>query len=201
RVARTCDRMGITSVFGVSEADQDAPYVTNREVVVVGPARASESYLDPMRLVAAARGAHCSALHPGWGFLSEDARFAALTEQHGITFIGPPPHVMHLMGTKTPAKRAMRAAGLSVIEGSEDAVDDEGEAHAMARSIGYPVLVKAEAGGGGRGMRVARDDAGCLTAYRDARAEARAAFGNDRVYLEQLLEDARHVEIQLLADR
>src|SRR5688572_23230843 len=119
RIARTCDAMGITPVFGVSEADADAPYTKDRESVVLGPARASESYLDAARVVQAAKQSRCTALHPGWGFLSENPGFAALSEAHGITFVGPPPHVMHLMGKKTPAKDAMRRAGLDMIPGSD----------------------------------------------------------------------------------
>ncbi|MFK7989910.1 MAG: acetyl/propionyl/methylcrotonyl-CoA carboxylase subunit alpha [Sandaracinaceae bacterium] len=201
RVARTCDVMDVTPVFGVSEADAAAPYTTGRETVVLGPARASESYLDPTRIVQAARQSRCTAVHPGWGFLSENPRFAAMCEQHGLTFVGPPAHVMHLMGTKTPAKKAMGASGLSLIPGSDGVLASAEEARAVADTVGYPVLIKAENGGGGRGMRVARAADEVERAYNDARAEARAAFGDDRVYLERLIEGGRHVEIQILADR
>ncbi|MBX3250195.1 MAG: ATP-grasp domain-containing protein [Myxococcales bacterium] len=201
RVARTCDRLGIEPVFAVSEADRDAPYVEGRRHVVLGPGRATHSYLDPARLVQAAVQTGCTALHPGWGFLAESPRFAMLCEHHGVTFLGPPAHVMHLMGKKTPAKKAMRAAGLRVIPGSEGVLSSLDEARAVAAETGFPVLLKAESGGGGRGMRIARTEAELERAYADARAEALAAFGDDRVYLEKLIERGRHVEIQLLADR
>lgn len=200
RIARTCDAMGITPVFGVSEADRDAPYTRGREVVVLGPARASESYLDPRRVVQAAKQARCTALHPGWGFLAEDPVLASLCRSHGITFIGPPAHVMHLMGKKTPAKEAMRAAGLSLIPGSDGVLTSAEEAERVAEEVGYPVLLKAESGGGGRGMRIARSAAEVRSAFEEATGEARAAFGDPRVYLERLIEGGRHVEIQLVAD-
>ena len=201
RVARTCDRMGITPVFGVSVADRDAPWIRGREAVILGPSRASESYLDAERLVQAARQTECTALHPGWGFLAESPQFAALAESHGVTFIGPPAHVMALMGKKTPAKRAMAAAGLRTIPGSEGVLERAEEAAEVAARVGYPVLLKAESGGGGRGMRIARSDAEIRERYEEAVAEATAAFGDPRVYLEKLIERGRHVEIQLLADR
>lgn len=201
RIARTCDRLGVTPVFGVSEADADAPYVRDRESVVLGPARAASSYLDLERVVQAAKQARCTAVHPGWGFLAENPRFAALCEQHGLTFVGPPAHVMHLMGKKTPAKDAMREAGLTLIPGSDGVLGDADEARRVADEVGYPVLLKAESGGGGRGMRVARSADEVAGAYQDASAEARAAFGDPRLYLEKLIEGGRHIEIQLLADR
>ncbi len=201
RVARTCERLGITPVFGVSEVDRGAPYVQGREYVVLGPGRASESYLDLERVVQAAVQSRCSALHPGWGFLAENPVFAALCEVHGVTFLGPPAHAMHLMAKKTPAKRAMAAAGLSLIEGSDGVLADVADARAVADAVGYPVLLKAESGGGGRGMRVARTAAEVERAFQEAQGEARAAFGDDRVYMEKLIERGRHVEIQVLADR
>ena len=201
RIARTCDRLGVTPVFGVSEADADAPYVRDRESVVLGPARAASSYLDLERVVQAAKQARCTAVHPGWGFLAENPRFAALCEQHGLTFVGSPAHVMHLMGKKTPAKDAMREAGLTLIPGSDGVLADADEARHVADEVGYPVLLKAESGGGGRGMRVARSADEVAGAYQDASAEARAAFGDPRLYLEKLIEGGRHIEIQLLADR
>ena len=201
RIARTCDAMGITPVFGVSEADRHAPYTEGREVVVLGPGRAAQSYLDPVRIVQAAVQARCTALHPGWGFLAENPLFAQLCESHGVSFLGPPAHVMHLMGKKTPAKKAMAKAGLTLIPGSEGILASVEEAREVARRVGYPVLLKAESGGGGRGMRIARSDDQLEQAYQEARGEALAAFGDDRVYLEKLVERGRHVEIQLLADR
>jgi acetyl-CoA carboxylase biotin carboxylase subunit len=201
RVARACDELGIVPVFGVSEADRDAPWVQGRESICLGPARASQSYLDATRVVQAARNTGCTALHPGWGFLSENPLLASLCEHHGVTFIGPPAHVMHRMGRKIPAKRAMSAAGLQVIPGSDGVLSGADEATEVARRIGLPVLLKANSGGGGRGMRIARELGLVATAFADAQAEARAAFGDERVYMERLLEGGRHVEIQIIADK
>jgi acetyl-CoA carboxylase biotin carboxylase subunit len=201
RVARACDALGITPVFAVSEADRDAPYTRDREVVVLGPARAAQSYLDPVRIVQAAVQADCSALHPGWGFLSENPLLSGLCAAHGVTFIGPPPQVTTLMGSKNSAKRAMKRAGLAVIPGSDGPLPSVEAARAVAAEVGFPVLFKAERGGGGRGMRVARTAAEVDTAFGEAQAEARAAFGGDEVYLERLVEGGRHIEIQILADK
>ncbi len=201
RIARTCDALGITPVFGVSEADKEAPYTRDRETVLLGQARSSESYLHLERVVEAALAARCSALHPGWGFLSENPRFASLCETRGVTFIGPPANVMELMGTKIPAKRAMIAAGLDVIPGSEGTLTGAAEARSIADAIGYPVLLKAERGGGGRGMRIAESSDDVDRAYQEAQAESLAAFGNGDLYLEKLITDGRHVEIQIMADR
>jgi len=201
RVARACDALGVTPVFAASEADRDAAYLRGREVVVIGPGRAASSYLDVERVVQAAVQARCTALHPGWGFLSENPLLATLCAQHGVTFVGPPPQVTARMASKTRAKAAMRAAGLAIIPGSDGVLADEAAARRVADEVGYPVLFKAEAGGGGRGMRVARSAAEVDAAFADARAEARAAFGADNVYLEKLIEGGRHVEIQILADR
>ena len=201
RIARACDALGVTPVFGVSDADVDAPYTRGRETVRLGPSRATQSYLDPVRVVQAAKQSGCTALHPGWGFLAENPLFAALCEQHGVTFVGPPAHVMHLMGKKTPAKRAMGEAGLTLIPGSDGVLRDVDHAQEVADSIGYPVLLKAESGGGGRGMRIAHGSGEVAGAYQDAQAEARAAFGDARVYMERLIEGGRHVEIQVIADR
>jgi acetyl-CoA carboxylase biotin carboxylase subunit len=201
RVARACDQLGITPVFGVSEADREAPYTRGREVVVLGPGRPALSYLDVERVVQAAVQSRCTALHPGWGFLSENPLLATLCAQHGVTFIGPPPHVTALMGSKTRAKAAMRAAGLDVIPGSNGVLADAADARRVAEATGFPVLFKAENGGGGRGMRVARQAGEVEQAYGEAQAEARAAFGGARVFLEKLVEGGRHVEIQVFADR
>ncbi|MGB5812542.1 MAG: biotin carboxylase N-terminal domain-containing protein [Polyangiales bacterium] len=201
RIARTCDNLGITPVFGTSEADREAPYIRGRESVVVGPSRSSQSYLAAERVVQAAVQSRCSALHPGWGFLSEDPRFAALCEAHGVTFIGPTAGVMQKLGRKTPAKVAMAAAGLKLIPGSDGVLQSVEQAAALIESAGLPVLLKAESGGGGRGMRVVRDAAELREAYDAARAEALACFADDRLYLEKLIEGGRHIEIQLLADK
>ncbi len=201
RIARTCDELGIEVVFAVSEADREAPYTRGRDIVPLGPGRADQSYLDPVRLVQAARQARASAVHPGWGFLSEHPPFAALCASHGLSFIGPPAHVMQLMGEKIPAKRAMRAAGLNVIPGSEGVLSGVDEARRVADEIGYPVLLKAERGGGGRGMRIAQGPDDLAAAYQDAQSEARGAFGDPSLYLERLVEGGRHIEIQIFADR
>jgi acetyl-CoA carboxylase, biotin carboxylase subunit len=201
RVARACDHLGITPVFAVSEADRGAPYTRGREVVALGPARAALSYLDAERVVQAAVQTGCTALHPGWGFLSENPLLATLAAQHGVTFIGPPPHVTAMMGAKIAAKRAMRAAGLDVIPGSDGVLAGPDDARRIAAEVGYPVLLKAERGGGGRGMRVARGDGEIATAYADAQAEARAAFGAGGLYLERLVEGGRHVEVQVFGDK
>ncbi|HTJ43596.1 MAG TPA: biotin carboxylase N-terminal domain-containing protein [Kofleriaceae bacterium] len=201
RVARACDAMGIVPVFAVSAADADAPYTRGRETVMLGPARAAQSYLDAERVVQAAVQTRCTALHPGWGFLSENPLLAALCAQHGVTFIGPPPHVTALMGSKIAAKRAMRAAGLDVIPGSDGVLRDADEAAAIADQVGYPILLKAERGGGGRGMRVANARGQIASAYAEAQAEARAAFGGDGLYLEKLVTGGRHVEIQIFGDK
>ncbi|HET9624455.1 MAG TPA: biotin carboxylase N-terminal domain-containing protein [Kofleriaceae bacterium] len=201
RVARACDQLGITPVFAASEADAGAPYLRGREVVVLGPGRAAHSYLDVERVVQAAVQSHATALHPGWGFLSENPLLSTLCAQHGVTFIGPPPHVTALMGSKTRAKAAMRKAGLEAIPGSDGVLASAAQAREVAARVGFPVLFKAENGGGGRGMRIARAADEVDTAYAEAQAEARAAFGGDRVYLEKLVEGGRHVEIQIFADK
>ena len=201
RISRTLDRLGITSVFGVSEVDRDAPWCRGKEQVVLGAARAAASYLDIERVALAARESRCSALHPGWGFLAENPRFASLCEAHGVSFIGPPAHVMQRMGKKTPAKLAMAHAGLTLIPGSDGILRDATHARAIASEVGCPVLLKAESGGGGRGMRVARSDAEIEAAFEEASAEAAAAFGDNRLYLEKLIESGRHIEVQLLGDR
>ncbi len=201
RIARACDALGVEPVFAYSEADHDAPYLEGRRRVCLGPGRASESYLDARRLVQAAKNTDCSALHPGWGFLSENAAFASLCEAHGVTFIGPPAHVMHLMGTKSPAKRAMRQAGLRVIPGSDGPVTSDEAARAIAEEIGLPLLIKAESGGGGRGMKIVRHIDQLSEQLADARREGLAFFGDPTVYIERLLEGGRHIEIQIMADR
>jgi acetyl-CoA carboxylase biotin carboxylase subunit len=201
RVARACDALGITPVFAVSEADREAPYTRGRDTVLLGPGRAALSYLDVERVVQAAVQARCTALHPGWGFLSENPLLATLCIQHGVTFIGPPPQVTALMGSKTRAKAAMRAAGLALIPGSTGVLADAADALRVATETGFPVLFKAENGGGGRGMRIARNAGEVEQVYGEAQNEARAAFGGDRVFLEKLVQGGRHVEIQVFADR
>jgi len=201
RIARTCDKLDIAPVFGVSEADRQAPYLRGRESVVLGPSRSSESYLARERIVQAAVQTRCSALHPGWGFLAEDPVFASLCEAHGVTFVGPPAAVMQTLGRKTPAKTAMARAGLKVIPGSSGVLRDVDQAREVADSIGFPILLKAESGGGGRGMRIVRSAADVKDAYDSAQTESLACFADGRLYLEKLIEGGRHIEIQLLADK
>jgi len=201
RVARTCDALGITPVFGVSEGDRQAPYLRDRESVVLGPSRASASYLARERIVQAAIQTRCTVLHPGWGFLAEDPVFAALCEAHGVTFIGPPAAVMQKLGRKTPAKAAMASAGLKLIPGSDGVLRDVDQAREIAHATGFPILLKAESGGGGRGMRTVRGATEVKDAYDAAQAESLACFGDGRLYLEKLIEGGRHIEIQLLADK
>ncbi|NNK08018.1 MAG: ATP-grasp domain-containing protein, partial [Myxococcales bacterium] len=201
RIAGTCDQLGVTPVFGVSEADRDAPYLRGRESIVLGAARSSESYLARERIIQAAVQTRCSALHPGWGFLAEDPLFASLCEAHGVTFIGPPAAVMQKLGRKTPAKASMAAAGLKLIPGSDGVLHGAEHARDVANAIGFPVLLKAESGGGGRGMRIVREASEMRAAYESAQSESLACFADGRLYLEKLIEGGRHIEIQLLADQ
>ena len=201
RVARTARELGIATVGVVSRADRDASWVESfDEVVGIGPAAPAESYLRAERLVQAALQTRCSAVHPGWGFLAESSRFAALCREHGLAFIGPRPEVMDRLGRKLPAKRAMAAAGLPGIPGSDDVLADAESALAAAEQVGWPVILKADAGGGGRGMRLCRAAAELRVAFDEAAREAEAAFGDPRLYLERYLEGGRHIEIQILAD-
>jgi acetyl-CoA carboxylase biotin carboxylase subunit len=196
RIARACRTLGIAPVGVASEADRGASWTRVFDEVVC----IAESYLRADRLVQAALQTRCAAVHPGWGFLAESARFAALVAQHGLVFVGPRPAVMELMGAKTPARRAMRAAGLPLVPGSDGPLDDVEEALRCAAEIGYPVLLKADFGGGGRGMRRAASAAELRAAFGAARAEAEAAFGDGSVYLERYLTGGRHVEVQVLCD-
>ena len=201
RIARACRTLGIAPVGVASEADLGASWTRAfDEVVCLGPAPAAESYLRADRIVQAALQTRASAVHPGWGFLAENARFAALCAQHGLAFVGPRPALMELMGAKTPAKRAMRAAGLALIPGSAEPLADVEAAVAIAAEIGYPVLLKADQGGGGRGMRRCANEKELRAAFSAAGAEALAAFGSGEVYLERYLTGGRHIEVQLVCD-
>jgi acetyl-CoA carboxylase biotin carboxylase subunit len=201
RIHRACKEMGIATVAVHSTADTTAMHVRLAdESVCIGPPPAAKSYLNIPSIIAACEITGANAIHPGYGFLSENARFAEIVAAHGITFIGPKPEHIRVMGDKIAAKRAVRAAGIPVVPGSEGALDTEGEAVAAADAIGYPVLIKAAAGGGGRGMKVARTREEVPEAFATARGEARAAFGDDQVYMERYLATPRHIEVQVIAD-
>jgi acetyl-CoA carboxylase, biotin carboxylase subunit len=201
RIIRACREMGIETVAVHSTADASAMHVRLADAsVCIGPPPASESYLNKVAILAAAEITGADAIHPGYGFLSENADFAQMVTEHGFDFIGPKPEHIRLMGDKVAAKDAMRRLGVPVVPGTEGPVSHEVMARDEAERIGYPVLIKAVAGGGGRGMIVAHDEAELLDGLRLARREAQAGFGDDRVYLEKFLERPRHIEIQLLAD-
>ncbi len=201
RVIQACHELGLRAVSVYSEPDRLSPHVLMAdEAVALGPAPASESYLDMDKLVDAARRTGAGAIHPGYGFLAENGAFAEKVVASELTWIGPPAGAIAAMGNKTEARRRMREAGVPVIPGTEAAAADEEEAAEAAAEIGYPVMLKAAAGGGGKGMRVVREREGLASALEAARNEARQAFGDDRVYLERFLDRPRHVEIQVLAD-
>ena len=201
RVLRACKELGIPTVAVHSTADADAMHVRLAdESVCIGPPTARDSYLNIPALLAACEITGADAVHPGYGFLSENARFAEILEEHNIHFIGPKPAHIRLMGDKVEAKRTAKRLGIPVVPGSEGSVGSDEEALPIAREIGFPVLVKAAAGGGGRGMKVAQGPDDLPNALATARAESKAAFGDDTVYLEKYLERPRHIEIQVLAD-
>jgi acetyl-CoA carboxylase biotin carboxylase subunit len=201
RVMRTCRERGIRPVAVYSEADRHALHVRYAdEAHLVGEAPSSRSYLLGERIIEAARRSGADAIHPGYGFLSENAAFAEACAAAGLTFVGPPPGAIRSMGDKTAARHLMRPAGVPMVPGTEDAIADSAEAARVAGEIGYPVLVKAAAGGGGKGMRVVERPEDLAAALHTARSEAQSAFGDGRVYLEKYLVGPRHVEIQVLAD-
>lgn len=203
RVQRACRELGIRTVAVHSEADRDAKYVKLAdESVCIGPAASSQSYLNIPAVISAAEVTDAQAIHPGYGFLSENADFAERVEQSGFVFIGPRAETIRLMGDKVSAKDAMRKAGVPCVPGSDGALpDDPSEVIKIAKKIGYPVIIKASGGGGGRGMRVVHTEAALLTSVNMTKAEAQAAFGNPVVYMEKYLEKPRHIEIQILADQ
>ena len=202
RIQRACREMGIKAVIVYSEADREAKYVKLAdEAVCIGPAASSLSYLNMPAIIATAEVTDAEAIHPGYGFLSENADFAERVEKSGFVFIGPTPESIRLMGDKVSAKQAMIKSGVPCVPGSEGALpDDPKEIIRQARAIGFPVIIKAAGGGGGRGMRVVHTEAALIHAVQTTRAEAGAAFGNSQVYMEKFLERPRHVEIQILAD-
>ncbi|MGY6534731.1 MAG: acetyl-CoA carboxylase biotin carboxylase subunit [Pararhodobacter sp.] len=201
RVVRACREMGIASVAVHSTADADAMHVRMAdEAICIGPAPSVESYLSVPAIISACEISGASAIHPGYGFLSENASFVQIVEDHGITFIGPSAEHIRLMGDKITAKDTMKALGVPCVPGSDGGVPDLDTARQVAAGIGYPVIIKATAGGGGRGMKLARSAAELENAFRTARAEARSAFGNDEVYIEKYLSRPRHIEIQVFGD-
>ncbi len=200
RIIRACKEMGIATVAIHSSADSEAMHVRLAdESVCVGPPPAAQSYLNIPAIVAACEITGAEAIHPGYGFLSENAKFAEIVGAHGITFIGPTPEHIRMMGDKITAKQTVKVLGIPTVPGSDGGVSDS-DAARTAEEIGYPVLIKATAGGGGRGMKVARNAGELAFALSTARAEAKAAFGNDTVYMEKYLAKPRHIEVQILAD-
>jgi acetyl-CoA carboxylase biotin carboxylase subunit len=201
RVVRACREMGIGSVAVHSTADADAMHVRMAdESVCIGPNPSSQSYLSVPAIVSACEITGAQAIHPGYGFLSENANFVQVLEDHGITFIGPTAEHIRIMGDKITAKDTMKRLGVPCVPGSDGGVPDIAEAKRVAGAMGYPVIIKATAGGGGRGMKVARNEDELEIAFRTARSEAKAAFGNDEVYIEKYLQKPRHIEIQIFGD-
>lgn len=201
RIIRTCIEMNIDTVAVYSTADKDSLHVKlATKAVCIGPAKASQSYLNMNSILTAALDNHCDAIHPGFGFLSENSDFARLCEENNIKFIGPKADVIDAMGNKAMAKTMMRKGNVPVVPGSDGTLKDYDEAKEIADRIGYPVLLKASAGGGGRGMRRAYSEEELKKAYDEAKAEARACFGNDEMYIEKLIVNPRHIEFQILAD-
>ncbi|HMU65478.1 MAG TPA: biotin carboxylase N-terminal domain-containing protein, partial [Nitrosomonas sp.] len=202
RIQRACRAMGIKTVAVHSEADADAKYVKlSDESVCIGPAPSAQSYLNIPAIISAAEVTDAEAIHPGYGFLSENADFAQRVEESGFAFIGPRPETIRLMGDKVSAKNAMRQAGVPCVPGSDGALPESlDEIKKIAKSIGYPIIIKAAGGGGGRGMRVVHTEAALSNALITTRNEAQAAFSNPTIYAEKYLENPRHIEFQVLVD-
>ncbi len=202
RIIRTCKEMGIKSVAVYSTADKESLHVRFAdEAVCIGPAPSSESYLNVPNIMAAAEITNADAIHPGYGFLAENADFAEICNEYGIKFIGPTPKMISKMGDKITAKETMMKAGVPVIPGSEGLVKDVPEAKSLSKEIGYPVILKATAGGGGRGMRVVWKESDIESNFIAAKQESGAAFGNDGIYIEKFIEEPRHIEIQIAGDQ
>jgi acetyl-CoA carboxylase biotin carboxylase subunit len=202
RIIRTCREMGIKTVAVYSTADRESLHVKFAdEAVCIGPPPGKESYLNIPRIIAAAEITNADAIHPGYGFLSENAEFSAICAETNIKFIGPTPEMIQAMGDKATAKATMKAAGVPVIPGSEGLLESMEEGMRLAAEFGYPVIIKATAGGGGKGMRVIHNESGFEKAWNDAKMEAKAAFGNDGLYLEKFVEEPRHIEIQVVGDQ
>ena len=202
RILRACKELGIQTVAVHSKADKDLMHVRLAdEAVCIGPNSSTESYLNIPRILSAAEVTHATGIHPGYGFLAENADFAEMVESSGFTFIGPTAATIRIMGDKVAAIKAMQQSGVPTVPGSDGPLDDDAErTQRIAKKIGYPVIIKASAGGGGRGMRVVHNEATLITSIAVTKAEAKGAFGNDTVYMEKFLENPRHVEVQILAD-
>lgn len=201
RIVRACHDLGIEAVVAHSEADQNSLAARLADkTICIGPPLAARSYLNPPAIVSAAQVTGCDAIHPGYGFLAESAYFAELCAEYGVTFVGPHPEVLRLMANKSIGRETMRAAGIAILPGSEGEIQSTDQALEVARDIGYPVMLKPSTGGGGRGVRVACNEAELIKGYPTARAEAEAAFGRPDLVLEKYLSRVRHVEVQLLAD-
>src|SRR6202163_3568218 len=202
RIIKTARRMGIATVAVYSEADRDALHVEMAdEAIAIGPPPAAQSYLVIEKIVAACKTSDAEAVHPGYGFLSERAAFATALADAGIVFIGPNPKAIAAMGDKIESKRAAAAAKVSTVPGHLGVIEDERQAEKIAEEIGYPVMIKASAGGGGKGMRIARSKSEVAEGFDRARSEAKSSFGDDRVFIEKFIVDPRHIEIQVLGDK
>ncbi|HNS21725.1 MAG TPA: acetyl-CoA carboxylase biotin carboxylase subunit [Sedimentisphaerales bacterium] len=202
RVIRACREMGIAAVAVYSEADKNAPYLQLAdESICIGPADCNQSYLNIPRIISAAEITNVDAIHPGYGFLAENINFAQICNDCGIGFIGPPVEAMRLLGDKVEARKLAKKAKVPIVPGSEGVVPNEAEAMKTANQIGYPVIIKAVAGGGGRGMRVVHNDISLRAAFNAARTEAEAAFGEGALYIEKFIVEPRHVEVQVMADQ
>jgi len=202
RIIRTCKEMGIKTVAVYSTADKESLHVRFAdEAVCIGPPQSSESYLKIPNIISAAEITNADAIHPGYGFLSENANFSKICQEHDIKFIGASPEMIDRMGDKASAKATMKAAGVPCVPGSEGILKDFKDCQKVAKEIGYPVMLKATAGGGGKGMRAVKSEEQLEHAWESARQEAKAGFGNDDMYMEKLIEEPRHIEIQIVGDQ
>ena len=201
RIIRACHELGIKTVAVYSTADEYSLHVKfSDEAVCIGPPPSNESYLNIPRILAAAEITHADAIHPGYGFLAENAEFSRICQDNGFVFIGPTAEIINAMGNKLEAKKIMKSCGVPVIPGSNDVLNDVGEARNLAEKVGYPVMIKASAGGGGRGIRLVKSQDELESAFGSAQAEAKSAFNNGDLYLEKFVENSRHIEVQILAD-